>query len=123
MAASLAAERGAQIAAITVLEVPLDQPLDVSFDADEALSNRELDEARAIGDSYGVTVIPRLVRERSAGEAIVAEAARRGTELIVIGALRKEVGRRKRAVFGATVDYVLKNAPCRVLVTASTEAS
>ena len=26
--------------------------------------------------------------------------------------------RRKRAVFGSTVDYVLKNAPCRVLVTA-----
>jgi len=123
VAASLAAERGAQIAAITVLEVPLDQPLDVSLDAEEVLANRELDEARAIGDSYGVTVIPRLVRERSAGEAIVAEAARRGTELIVIGALRKEVGRRKRAVFGATVDYVLKNAPCRVLVTASTEAS
>ena len=123
VAASLAAERGAQIAAITVLEVPLDQPLDVSLDAEEVLANRELDEARAIGDSYGVTVIPRLVRERSAGEAIVAEAARRGTELIVIGALRKEVGRRKRAVFGATVDYVLKNAPCRVMVTASTEAS
>ncbi|MBA3244074.1 MAG: amino acid permease [Actinobacteria bacterium] len=123
VAASLAAERGAQIAAITVLEVPLDQPLDVSLDAEEVLANRELDEARAIGDSYGVTVIPRLVRERSAGEAIVAEAARRGTELIVIGALRKEVGRRKRAAFGATVDYVLKNAPCRVMVTASTEAS
>ncbi|MBA3788360.1 MAG: amino acid permease [Actinobacteria bacterium] len=123
VAASLAAERGAQIAAITVLEVPLDQPLDVSLGAEELLANRELDEARAIGDSYGVTVIPRLVRGRSAGEAIVEEASRRSTELIVIGALRKEVGRRKRAVFGATVDYVLKNAPCRVMVTATTEAA
>ena len=123
VAAGLAAERGAQIAAITVLEVPLDQPLDVSLDAEETLANRELDEAKAIGESYGVAVIPRLVRGRSAGEAIVAEAARRGTELIVIGALRKEVGRRKRAVFGATVDYVLKNAPCRVMVTASKGAA
>ncbi|MGI9110769.1 MAG: amino acid permease [Gaiellaceae bacterium] len=120
-AASLAAERGAQIAAITVLEVPLDQPLDVELDADEAVANRELDEARAIGDSYGVAVIPRLVRGRSAGEAIVAEATRRGTELIVLGALRKEVGRRRRAVFGATVDYVLKHATCRVMVTASSD--
>ncbi|MCP9486892.1 MAG: universal stress protein [Gaiellaceae bacterium MAG52_C11] len=121
VAASLAAERGAQIAAITVLEVPLDQPLDVSLDADEALANRELDEARAIGDSYGVSVIPRLVRGRSAGEAIVEEATRRSTELIVLGAPRKGIGRRKRAVFGGTVDYVLKNATCRVMVTASTE--
>ena len=123
LAASLAAERGAQITAITVLEVPLERPLDVALDAEEALANRELDEARAIGDSYGVVVLTRLVRGRSAGEAIVAEAARRGTELIVIGAHRKEIGRRKRAVFGGTVDYVLKTAPCRVLVTASTAAA
>jgi nucleotide-binding universal stress UspA family protein len=63
-------------------------------------------------------VIPRLLRGRDAGAAIVEEAARRGTEIIVIGAMRKDVGRRKRAVFGHTVDYVLKNAPCRVMVVA-----
>ena len=85
----------------------------------EVLAHRELDEARRIGDSYGVGVIPRLLRGRSAGAEIVGEAARRGTEIIVIGAPRKDIGRRKRAVFGETVDYVLKNAPCRVMVTAS----
>jgi nucleotide-binding universal stress UspA family protein len=63
------------------------------------------------------------VRGRSAGAAIVEEAERRGTEIIVIGAPRKDLGRRKRAVFGGTVDYVLKNAPCRVMVTASQEAA
>ena len=121
IAASLAAERGAQIAAVTVLEIPLELPLGVELPAEERDANRELDEARAIGDSYGVAVIPRLLRGRSAGAAIVQEAARRDSEIIVIGAPRKEVGRRKRAVFGHTVDYVLKNAPCRVMVTASTE--
>ena len=35
----------------------------------------------------------------------------------------KDFGRRKRAVFGHTVDYVLKNAPCRVMVTAIDEAA
>ena len=79
VAASLAAERGAQIAAVTVLEIPLDQPLSAELPEEEAAANRELDEARAIGDSYGISVIPRLVRGRSAGAAIVAEAARRGT--------------------------------------------
>ena len=29
----------------------------------------------------------------------------------MIGAPKKDIGRRKRAVFGETVDYVLKNAP------------
>jgi APA family basic amino acid/polyamine antiporter len=118
VAASLAAERGAQIAAVHVLEVPLDLPLGADMAEAVANADRELDEARAIGDSYGITVIPRLVRGRSAGQAIVEEARRRGSEIIVVGAARKEIGRRKRAVFGQTVDHVLKNAPCRVMVTA-----
>jgi len=121
IAASLAAERGSQIIAVNVIEIPLDLPLGTDTPELEQLADRELDEARAIGDSYGVNVIPRLLRGRSAGVAIVEEAERRGTEIIVIGAPKKDIGRRKRAVFGNTVDYVLKNAPCRVMVTASTE--
>jgi APA family basic amino acid/polyamine antiporter len=118
IAAGLAAERGAQITAVYVIEIPLDLPLSADMPADEQLANRELDEARAIGESYGVTVIPRLVRARNAGAAIVREAERRASEIIVIGAPRKELAGRKRAIFGHTVDFVLKNATCRVLVTA-----
>jgi APA family basic amino acid/polyamine antiporter len=122
LAANLAAERGAHIAAVTVLEVPLELPLGAELPDEEALANRELDEARAIGESYGVRVIGRLVRGRSAGQAIVEEAERRGSEIIVIGSPRKAVGRRRQAVFGTTVDHVLKNAPCRVMVTAAETA-
>jgi APA family basic amino acid/polyamine antiporter len=104
-----------------VVEVPLDQALSAELPAEEALANRELDEARAIGESYGVTVIPRLVRARNAGAAIVREAERRASEIVVIGAPRKDLPGRKRAIFGTTVDYVLKNAGCRVLVTALRE--
>ena len=59
------------------------------------------------------------MRARSAGPAIVEEAERRGTEIIVIGTPRKALTSAQRAVFGRTVDYVLKHAPCRVMVTAS----
>jgi APA family basic amino acid/polyamine antiporter len=121
IAASLAAERGSQIIAVHVIEIPLDLPLGTEKPELERLADRELDEARAIGESYGVNVIPRLLRGRTAGAAIVEEAERRNTEIIVIGAPKKDIGRRKRAVFGETVDYVLKNAPCRVMVTASME--
>ena len=123
VAASLSAERRAQIVALTVLEIPLEVALGIDLPEEEAQANRELDEARAIGESYGISVIPRLIRGRSAGEEIVAEAERRSTEIIVIGAPPKEIGRRKRAVFGATVDYVLKHATCRVMVTASRQAA
>ncbi len=102
-----------------VLEVPLDLPLSAELPERMAVADRELDEARRIGESYGVSVIPRLVRGRSAGTEIVEEARRRGTEIIVVGSLRKDAGRSRRAVFGDTVDYVLKQAPCRVMVVAS----
>jgi len=121
VACSLAAERGARIVALNVLEVPLDADLDAALPDLEDAANRELDEAVAIGDSYGVRVLDRLVRARSAGEAIVAEAEQRGTEIIVIGSSRKALTSAQRAVFGRTVDYVLRHAPCRVMVTATPE--
>jgi len=115
VAARLAAERGARIAAVTALELPLELPLDADLPDEEWRANVQLDEARAIGDSYGVDVVSRLVRTRSAGRAIVDEAERRGSEIIVMGAPRRD--RRVRgAIFGGTVDFVLKHAPCRVMV-------
>jgi len=119
VACSLAVERGARIVAFNAVEVPLDMPLDAPLPELEEAANGELDEAVAIGDSYGVRVLDRLVRARSAGPAIVDEAERRGTEIIVIGSPRKALTSAQRAVFGRTVDYVLRHAPCRVMVTAS----
>jgi basic amino acid/polyamine antiporter, APA family len=119
VACSLAAERGSQIVALSVVEVPLELELAAELDQAERRADRELDEAVAIGDSYGVRVVGRLARARSAGAAIVEEARARNTEIIVIGAARKRMTSGQRAVFGRTVDYVLRNAPCRVMVTAS----
>jgi APA family basic amino acid/polyamine antiporter len=119
VACRLAAERGARIVAVSVIEMPLDRPLSDSARELESVANRELDEAVAIGDSYGVPVVGRLERARAAGPAIVAEAEARGAEIIVLGARRGALTARQRAVFGKTVDYVLKHAPCRTLVVAS----
>ena len=101
-----------------VLEVPLDLPLSAELPEQEALANRELDEARAIGESYGVSVIPRLVRGRSAGAAIVGRPSGAAPRSSSSARRARTVGRGKRAVFGRTVDYVLKHAPCRVMVAA-----
>jgi APA family basic amino acid/polyamine antiporter len=119
VACRLAAERGSRIVALNILEIPLDRPLNEELPEFERVANRELDEAVAIGDSYGVRVVGRLERARSAGQAIVAEAEARDAEIIVIGSPRRRLTSSQAAVFGKTVDYVLKHAPCRVLVTAS----
>ncbi len=122
VACRLAAERGSRIVALSIVEVPLDRQLADEQPELEAVAHRELDAALAIGDSYGVRVVGRLERARSAGRAIVAEADARGAEIIVLGSPRRRLTSSHAAVFGATVDYVLKHAPCRVLVTAA-EAS
>jgi nucleotide-binding universal stress UspA family protein len=66
-----------------------------------------------------VRTIDRLVRARQAGRAIVEEAERRQAEIVVLGAPR----RRHRAIFGATIDYVLKNAACRVMIASHPQAA
>jgi basic amino acid/polyamine antiporter, APA family len=123
VACRLAAERGARVVALTVLEVPLGLPLDAEMPEEERQANDELDEAVAIGDTYGVRVTARLVRGRSASAEIVREAGRRSAEIIVLGSPRKDLTSRRRGVFGSTVDRVMRKAPCRVMVTASRERS
>jgi basic amino acid/polyamine antiporter, APA family len=114
-AARLAAERGATVAIVHVVEVPLSLPLDARLPDDEDEAEGLLDDAQALVESYGVRAVTRLLRARRAGPAIVEEAKRRHAELIVLGAPRRAIGGRRR-LFGDTVDYVLRESPYRVLI-------
>ena len=122
-AARLAAERGATIAIVAVLEVPYSLPLDAELPDEEAEADDLLDEARALVERYGVRAVVRLARARRAGPAIVQEAARRQAELIVVGARRRAVEGARTPVFGGTVRTILKTSPARVLVTAGRKAA
>jgi APA family basic amino acid/polyamine antiporter len=121
-AARLAAERGATVVIVTVIEVPLSLPLDARMEEEQDRAEALLDDAQALVESYGVRAVTRLLRARRAGPAIVEEARRRNAELVVLGAPRRAVGGRRR-LFGGTVDYVLRESPCRVLVAAGRRAA
>ena len=124
LACRLAAERGASIVALTVLEVPLELPLDAELPGEaERKAHDLLDEARAIGDAYGVDVdrpararAARRPRDRRGGRAAQQRDHRDGR-----AAARR--ARRRGRIFGGTVDFVLKNAPCRVMVAAAPRAA
>jgi APA family basic amino acid/polyamine antiporter len=121
---------GATIEAVWVFEVPLSLPLDARLpDAQLKRARAALARAKAVGEEYeGVEVATATVRARRAGEGIVAEATRRGVELIVLVA--EEPSRiRGGARFGGTggpldnfvgdaTKYVVRKAPCRVILTA-----
>jgi APA family basic amino acid/polyamine antiporter len=120
-AARVADERAARVAIVHVIELPLDLPLDVRLPDVEEEANDMLDRSAALVESYGVRAVVRLVRARAAGPAIVEEAAGRNAELIVLGAPRARIGRRR--IFGRTVDYVLKHSPTRVMIAAGRRAA
>jgi basic amino acid/polyamine antiporter, APA family len=115
-AVALAKERQAAVDALHVIRVPLERELEAVLREQEEAAAASLVEARLLGEENGVEVMPITVRARSIGQAIVGEAALRGSDLIVLGSSPR--WRRQSAFFSPTVDYVLRNAPCEVLVVA-----
>ena len=116
-AIALAKEHGAEIEAITVVRVPRQFELEGPLPPDVAdRVDASLDEARLLGEDHGVEVHTDVVRARSIGHAIVEEATARRADLIVVGSSPR--WRRQSRFFSPTVDFVLRNAPCEVLVVA-----
>ena len=116
IACRLAADDHARITAVTIIEVPALLPLDARFDDVEEAARRLLERAGATGDAYGVKVVPRLMRARDFGAAIVAEATSDRSEIIVVGTPRAELAVSPRRATPDPVLRILKGAPCRVMV-------
>lgn len=109
------ADDHAVIAVLHVIEIPPVLPLAAHMTDEEHAAHRLLERFAAVADTYGVKVVPRMLQDRDAGEAIVGFAARRDVDLIVIGAPRKP-----RKAFGTTVEHVLRKADSRVMVISAT---
>jgi APA family basic amino acid/polyamine antiporter len=118
---------------VYVIEVPLTLPLDAELPPEiEHEAWRALQRASDVGEEYeDVEVTTEVVRARGVGAGIVEAARRKSTEAIVIGgeppskikggARLGGIGAAKPAEIGAATEYVLKKAPCRVLLTAPPE--
>jgi nucleotide-binding universal stress UspA family protein len=118
-AVKLAEDRRAHVEALYVIRVPLDQPLEAELHDQEEAAAASLAEARILGSDHGVEVEGETIRARSIGDAIIQEATRRGTDLIVLGSAPR--WRRQSRFFSPTVEFVLRKAPCEVLVVAFPE--
>ena len=113
VACRLAAEHRASIVVVAVIEVPPLLPLTAHMVEEEARATLLLRRAETVAETYGVRVVRRIARGRQPGEVLVDEAEAHHVDLVVVGARRH---RRKR--FGRTVETVLRNASCRVLLIA-----
>jgi APA family basic amino acid/polyamine antiporter len=112
----LASEHGAEVQALHVIRVPLEQELQCELFDEEERAEASLSEAKLLGADHDVTVEGVTVRARAIGAAICERALEVSADLIVLGSAPR--WRRQSRFFSPTVDYVLRKAPCEVLIVA-----
>lgn len=114
LACTLAKKRKAKVYVVHVIEVQRSLPLDAEMEPEIERGEKVLAHAQTIADTLDCEVETDLLQAREAGPAVVDEAVERGVELIIMGMEYKK--RFGEFDLGSAVPYVLRNAPCRVLV-------
>jgi nucleotide-binding universal stress UspA family protein len=103
---------------LAVMEVPWTLPLDAQVEQEERSALEKLEQAAMVmreQNRNGTRVRRRLLKTRSAGVALVHEAEEQAIDLILL-ANRPGVVRGSSQQIDPAVEYLLKNAPCEVLV-------
>lgn len=114
LACTIARSEKGKLYAIYVIEVKRALPLDAEIEPETEQAEEVLKRAERIGDEMDCEVVTELLQAREVGPAIVDEAVERGIDVIIMAIpYKKPFG---EFDLGSTVPYVLKNAPCRVLV-------
>jgi nucleotide-binding universal stress UspA family protein len=104
-----------RVHAVYVVEVDRRLPLDAELPEEFRLGERCLAEADRVASEYKVTCDGDILQARDAGHAIVDEAVELGVRMIVMGATQ-HAKESKQLDLGKTTDYVLRHAPCEVVI-------
>lgn len=123
LAGLLAEKKHSEVTLVYVVEVkqslPLDAEMPQAVATGEAALQRAEDYAKHRGEHRLGRVALELLQARTAGAAIVDEAIERDVDIIVMSCRnRAHLG---QVSTGETVPYVLKNAPCEVVLTRCSE--
>jgi nucleotide-binding universal stress UspA family protein len=114
LACRMAKRANANLYAVHIIEVNRSLPLGAVLEREVERGEAILDEVEQLASEDGLEVETELVQARDTGPAIVGEAEEWGADVIVMGLPYKR--RFGEFNLGKTVPYVLKNAPCRVLL-------
>lgn len=114
LACTMSRVRKGKVYVVYVIEVKRALPLDAEIEPEIQRAEQVLKRAERIADEVDYQVETDLLQAREVGPAIVDEAVERGVDAIFMGvAYKKRFG---EFDLGSVVPYVLKNAPCRVLL-------
>ena len=110
----LAKKNKGKIYAVYVITIKRTLPLNAEIGAEIREGEDILDHIERGAEEQDYEVETGLIQARDAGPAIIDETVERGVDLILMGVRYK----RRFGQFsqGNVVPYVLKNAPCRVIL-------
>ena len=114
MASDLVHRSRGRVYALYVIEVPWQHPVDAELPDATERGGETLDRVEQLLKSLKCDVVAEVLQTRDRGPAIVNEAMERDADLILMGMPY----RRRHGVFsmGEAIPYILKSAPCPVLV-------
>jgi nucleotide-binding universal stress UspA family protein len=106
-------KKQAEIFAVHV--IPVDRSLPLDAEISNAIDRAEdlLEQVTSEAENKGYDVDSDILQAREVGPAVIQEAVEKKVDLILIGVYYKRHG---EFCLGDVVPYVLKNAPCPVLV-------
>ena len=114
LACLLAKRKKGRVYAVYVVEVARTLPLDADLSPEAREGEKVLARADQVADSLDFEVTGELLQARDAGHAIVDEAIERDVDGILFGIEHK--GPLGETQTGHTSRYILRNAPCQVVL-------
>ncbi len=114
LACRLAKKDKGKVWAVYVITVKRTLPLDAEIEPESKKAEEILDHAESVAEGQDYEIETELLQAREAGPTIVDEAVEREVDLILMGVKYKR--RFGQFSLGSVVPYVLKNAPCRVIL-------
>jgi nucleotide-binding universal stress UspA family protein len=110
----LARRSKGKVYVVHVIQVSRALPLDAEVQPETQSGESVLANVEKIADVMDCQVETEILQARETGPAIVDEAVERGVDMIIMGLeYKKPFG---EFDMGDTVPYILRNAPCRVLL-------
>ena len=114
LACRLAKKDKGKIWAVYVVTIKRTLPLDAELESEIREAEEVLDHAESIAEEQDYEVETDLLQAREAGPTIIDEAVAHEIDLILMGVTyKRHFG---QFSLGSVVPYVLKNAPCRVIL-------
>lgn len=120
LATQMAQHRKGSVEVLAIIQVPFTLPLNARMEQDEKHANEELERAASIctrrgPHAGGVTIHKHILKARDVGAAIVHEAEDQTVDLILMANSPVHT-RGGIQQIDPVVEYVMKHAPCEVLV-------